>query len=94
MSILAVYCDAAEGVSRQHVGPMARTVDPACHSALYRIRLPIVIGNVLTEAPLVEWDFGAASVEAIMTDWHYAIGHRYAMFHRDVVKWLVPAQGW
>jgi len=64
---------------------MSGTIDPASDSALYRISLTIVIGDILSEAPFIEWDLRASHVEVCVTDRHYIIRHGDTVLHRDIV---------
>ena len=71
---------------------MSRTVDPASDSALHRISLAIVIGDILSKAPFIKWNLGASHVEVSVTNWHYIICHGDAVLHCDIVQSLVPGE--
>ena len=64
---------------------MSRAVDPAGDGALYCISLTIVIGDILSEAPLIKGDLRASHVKVCVTDRHYIIRHGDAVLHRDIV---------
>ena len=90
MSILAIHGDATEIMRRQHICPMARTIDPSCHGTLDTIYLPVIVGHILGEAPLEKWHFLTSNIEVGMTNRYFTVCHGDTVLHRDVVQCLIP----
>ena len=90
MSILAIHGDATEIMRRQHICPMARTIDPSCHGTLDTIYLPVIVGHILGEAPLEKWHFLTSNIEVGMAYRYFTVCHGDTVLHRDVVQCLIP----
>ena len=90
MAILAIHGDAAQVMRRQHICPMARTIDPSCHGTLDTIYLSIIVGHILGEAPLEKWHFLTSNIEVGMTYRYFSVCHGDTVLHRDVVQCLIP----